>query len=138
MTDRRYRQKDYRGGGSSGTPDRREPPRPPAGGGGTFGILKNKPTSRCAECGGVLPITADSLTQCPHCRAELHACRQCAHFDPARRFECVQPIVERVADKRARNECTAFSLMVTVERDTSGGAVRPDDARRSFGNLFKK
>jgi hypothetical protein len=134
--DRKYRQKDYRGGGSSGQPpERREPPRPPSG---TFGILKSKPTSRCAECGGVLPITADSLVQCPHCRAELHACRQCAHFEPARRFECAQPLVERIADKRARNECTAFSLMVTVERDTSGGAVRPDDVRRSFGNLFKK
>jgi len=136
--DRKYRQKDYRPGAPSGVPERREPPRPPAGGGGTFGILKNKPTSRCAECGGVLPITADSLAQCPHCRAELHACRQCAHFEPARRFECAQPIVERVADKRARNECTAFSLMVTVERDTSGGSGRPDDAKRAFGNLFKK
>jgi hypothetical protein len=28
--------------------------------------------------------------------------------------------------------------MLTAERDTSGGAVRPDDARRAFGNLFKK
>ena len=82
--------------------------------------------------------TADSLTQCPHCRAELHACRQCAHFEPARRFECTQDIAERVADKRARNECPRFSLMVTVERDTSGGSVRPDNARRAFGNLFKK
>ena len=140
--DRKYRQKDYRGSGSGGGGgERREPPRPPAppaGGGGTFGILKSKPTSRCAECGGVLPITADSLTQCPHCRAELRACRQCAHFDTARRFECTQPLVERIADKRARNECTEFSLMVTVERDTSGGAVRPDDAKRTFGNLFKK
>ena len=136
--DRKYRQKDYRGSESSGAPDRREPPRPPAGGGGTFGILKSKPTSRCAECGGVLPVTADSLAQCPHCRAELHACRQCTYFDTSRRFECTQPIVERIADKRARNECPAFSLMVTVERDTSGGAVRPDEARRSFGNLFKK
>ena len=139
--DRKYRQKDYRGSGAGGGGERREPPRPPAppvGGGGTFGILKSKPTSRCAECGGVLPITADSLTQCPHCRAELRACRQCAHFDTARRFECTQPIIERVADKRARNECTAFSLMVTVERDTSGGSVRPDDAKRAFGNLFKK
>jgi hypothetical protein len=138
--DRKYRQKDYRGSGAGGG-ERREPPRPPAppaGGGGTFGILKNRPTSRCAECGGVLPITADSLTQCPHCRAELRACRQCTHFDTARRFECTQPIIERVADKRARNECTAFSLMVTVERDTSGGSVRPDDAKRAFGNLFKK
>jgi len=135
--DRKYRQKDYRGAGPSGG-DRQEPPRPAAGGGGTFGILKSKPTSRCTECGGVLPITADSLTQCPHCRAELHACRQCAHFDTARRFECAQPIVDRIGDKRARNECTAFSLMVTVERDTSGGSTRPDDARRTFGNLFKK
>jgi len=30
-----------------------------------------------------------------------------------------------------------FSMIVTVERDTSGGSVRPDDARRTFGNLFK-
>jgi hypothetical protein len=43
-----------------------------------------------------------------------------------------------VADKRRRNECTAFALMVTVERDTSAGSMRPDDARRAFGNLFKK
>ncbi|TMQ25693.1 MAG: hypothetical protein E6K82_06235 [Candidatus Rokuibacteriota bacterium] len=134
MSDRRYRQSGYR---SEPGPrqEPREPPRPPSG---TFGILKSKPTSRCAECGAVLPITADSLAQCPGCRAELHACRQCAHFDPARRFECAQPIVERIADKRAKNACTAFALMVTVERDTSSGAVRPDDARRAFGNLFKK
>jgi hypothetical protein len=135
MTDRKYRQRDYRGGGSGGGGERREPLRPPAG---TFGILKSRPTSRCAECSAVLPITADSLAQCPQCRAELHACRQCAHFDPARRFECTQDIPERIADKRARNDCARFSLMVTVERDTSGGSVRPEDARRSFGNLFKK
>jgi hypothetical protein len=133
MSDRRYRQQKYRD--TSRPPERREPPREQ---GGTFGILRSKPTSRCAECGGILPVTADSLAQCPHCRAALHACRQCAHFDPARRFECVQPIGERVADKRARNDCPAFSLMVTVERDTSSGAVRPQDARRAFGNLFKR
>jgi hypothetical protein len=86
----------------------------------------------------VLGINADSLTQCPHCRAELHTCRQCSHFDTARRFECAQDIPARIADKRARNDCPRFSLMVTVERDTSAGAVRPDDARRAFGNLFRK
>jgi hypothetical protein len=86
----------------------------------------------------VLPITADSLAQCPQCRVELHACRQCAHFDPARRFECTQEIAERIADKRAPNQCMLFSMMVTVERDTSAGSVHPGDARRTFGNLFKK
>ena len=45
---------------------------------------------------------------------------------------------ERLEDKRARNECGVFSLLVTVERDTSSGSMRPDDARRAFGNLFKK
>jgi hypothetical protein len=134
MSDRKYRQQAYRGSGGGGS-ERRDPPRPPSG---TFGILQSRPTSRCAACAGVLPITADSLTQCPHCRADLHACRQCAHFDTARRFECTQDIPERLADKKARNDCGRFSLMVTVERDTSGGAVRPEDARRSFGNLFKK
>ena len=132
--DRRYRQQGYRGN-SGPRPERPEPPRPPQG---TFGILKSQATSRCAACGGVLPITADSLTQCPHCRAELHTCRQCSHFDTARRFECAQPVTERIADKRARNECPLFSMMVTVERDTSAGSVRPDDARRAFGNLFRK
>jgi hypothetical protein len=86
----------------------------------------------------VLPITADSLAECPQCRVSLHACRQCAHFDPAARFECAQEIPERVADKRAGNACALFSLLVTVERDTSGGAVRPTDVRRGFDNLFKR
>jgi len=115
-------------------PTRREVPTPA----GTFGILKNRPTSRCAECGAALGVVADSLMRCPQCQAELHACRQCTHFDPSRRFECVQQISERVADKRARNACPLFSIMVTVERDTSGGAIHPTDARRAFGNLFKK
>jgi hypothetical protein len=134
MSDRRYRQQSYRSGGA-GKPDQREPSRPPSG---TFGILRSRATSRCAECGAVLPITADSLTQCPHCRAALHTCRQCAHFDTACRFECTQNIADRIADKRALNDCVRFSLMVTVERDTSAGVVRPEEARRSFGNLFKK
>jgi hypothetical protein len=86
----------------------------------------------------VLPVTADSLARCPQCQAELHACRQCAHFDSARRFECTQDIAERIPDKRARNECPLFSIVMTVERDTSGGSVHPDDVRRGFGNLFKK
>ena len=58
--------------------------------------------------------------------------------EPGRRFECARPIAERVADKSARNECPEFSLRVTVERDASPDGPRPDDARRAFGNLFKK
>jgi hypothetical protein len=80
----------------------------------------------------------DVLGQCPKCRAELRACQQCAHFAPGQRFQCTQPVPERIADKRARNECTFFSLRETIEREASSGSTRPDDARRAFENLFKK
>ena len=40
--------------------------------------------------------------------------------------------------KSAMNDCASFSLRVTVERDASPGSTRPEDARRGFGNLFKK
>jgi len=47
-------------------------------------------------------------------------------------------VPERIADKGARNACTLFSLHVTVERETTSGSSRPEDARRTFDNLFKK
>lgn len=43
-----------------------------------------------------------------------------------------------MSDKGARNECTFFSLHVTVERETSSGSASPDDGLRAFDNLFKK
>jgi hypothetical protein len=101
-------------------------------------MLAQRTVSRCGACGATLPIATASLEHCPDCRAAIHACRQCAHFDTSRRFECAQPVPERVADKGARNECPLFSLRVTVERDASPDSVRPTDVRRAFDNLFRK
>ena len=93
-----------------------------------------------ATCSGwsSYPIEAYSECRCPQCGAALHACKQCTHFDPARRFECAQPVAERIEEKTARNECPAFSLRVTVERDATPGSQRPDEARRAFDSLFRK
>lgn len=134
MTDRRYRQQGYRDQGPR--PARREPP--PAQAPRSGGMLAHRHVSRCGACGAVLPVATGSLEQCPHCRAALHACRQCGHFDPGRRFECTEPIAERVADKNAKNDCAAFALRVTVERDASPDSTRPSDVRRAWDNLFKK
>jgi hypothetical protein len=138
MADRKYRQQGYRNDGSrneGAAPGRREPPPSAAARGG--GMLAKHTVSRCGGCGAVLPIATASLEQCPHCRAAIHACRQCTHFDTARRFECAEPIPERLADKNARNDCAAFALRVTVERDASPDSTRPGDIRRGFDNLFK-
>jgi hypothetical protein len=101
-------------------------------------MLPTRTVARCADCGTLLPSLTDVLGQCPKCKAELHACQQCAHFAPGRRFECDQPLQERIPDKRARNECSVFSLRATVERETSAGSGTPQDARSALDNLFKK
>ncbi len=94
--------------------------------------------SRCAQCGTVLQgMTSDG--KCPKCGFELHSCKQCTYFDPGSRFECMQPVKERVAKKDARNECPSYEMRVTREKETSTPAsLRPSDARAAFDNLFKK
>jgi hypothetical protein len=105
---------------------------------------------------------------CPKCNASLHCCKQCAHFEPSTRFQCLKPIPVRIAYKDQANECASFSPRVTVARDAktapppqngfgrpfqngnglSGGFGGQDsrmpesrnvsDARAAFDSLFKK
>lgn len=94
--------------------------------------------SRCAQCGTVLQgIPPDG--KCVKCGFELHSCKQCMYFDPGSRFECMQPIKERVARKDAANRCECYEIRVTREKETSTpAAAKPNDARQAFENLFKK
>lgn len=133
MADRRYRQQGYRDSANVGKGKPEKPPVP-----STPGMLKSRTVLRCVDCGTLLPSLTDLPGQCPKCGSDLHSCQQCAHFDSGLPFECSKPIPERIPDKRARNECTFFSLRKTVERDSSSGSLDPDDARRAFHNLFKK
>jgi len=95
--------------------------------------------SRCAQCGALLPAISEPVGQCPKCKFELHSCRQCTYFDTSSRFECTQPIPERIARKDEPNRCTFYSIRVRVEKETSTpSSARPMDARTAFENLFKK
>jgi hypothetical protein len=95
--------------------------------------------SRCAQCGALLTAVSEPVGKCPKCSFELHSCRQCTYFDTSSRFECTQPIPERIARKDERNSCTFYSMRVRVEKETSTpAAAKPQDARAAFENLFKK
>ena len=154
--DRKYRQRGYmegyreeKGGkGEKGEKGEKKKP-PPQQGGAKWQKVQatgprapqmpgNKVVSRCSHCGVELTLAVDHLGQCPKCGFELHSCKQCTHFDPGSRFECTEPIPERIPDKSAGNECTFFELRVRVEKDTSPGRARPTNARQAFENLFKK
>jgi len=141
VSDRKYRQRGYQD-------TREEPQRKSAGEKpvrkDTFGprplqMPGTHNVSRCSQCGTVLQSTTDPAGRCPKCGFELHSCKQCTYFDPSSRFECTQPIPERIPRKDQRNECTFYSMRVMVEKETSTpGPARGDDARKAFENLFKK
>ncbi|MBP1601817.1 MAG: hypothetical protein H6Q06_1968 [Acidobacteria bacterium] len=104
------------------------PPRPRGSGG------------RAAE----IQIVEDQIKvtdRCRNCGTDLHTCRNCIHFDPSARNECVQPVEVRVANKSANNFCTFFEPKVLVEKQGSGAppAARSQEShRQAFLDLFKK
>jgi hypothetical protein len=100
-----------------------------------------------------VPNDVDFKGICPKCSSPLHCCKQCAHFEPSTRFQCLKPIPARIAYKDRTNECELFKPRVTVARDApntanhlNGNNAGPkvyepknsSDARTAFDNLFKK
>ncbi len=149
--ERKYRQRGYM---DSGKPEKKKE-RPAEGrtsqeriGPRTPRMVGSVTRARCANCGNVLLPGFDASGQCPRCGLELHSCKQCRHFDTSARFECTQPIPERIPKKDGRNDCTFLEFRMTIEKDTlptspspstaGTSAVRPSAARKAFDDLFKK
>ncbi len=152
--ERKYKHKGYMSNDREETPREHRPaePRPARQerlGPKTPRMVGTVLRARCANCGAVLAPGFDPQAQCLRCQAELHSCKQCVHFDTGARFECTQPIPERIPNKNARNQCAFFEFRTNVEKDTSpvmapaaptpaASPSRPTDARKAFEDLFKK
>ncbi|HKW99348.1 MAG TPA: hypothetical protein VJN43_16530 [Bryobacteraceae bacterium] len=159
--DRKYRQRGYM---DSDRPDHRserngderprpQGPRPPIDVTGPRlpRLVQAVTASRCFNCSTQLANGIDFNGKCPKCGADLHCCKQCAHFEPSTRFQCLKPIPVRIAVKDKANDCNLFGPRVTVARDASPAAAppapspngqqgprNPNDARSAFDALFKK
>ncbi len=152
--DRKYRQRGYME--SYSEPKGGDRPRPPQGprppidvtGPRLPRLLQTVTAARCFNCSTALPNGTDFNGNCPKCNAELHCCKQCAHFEPSTRFQCLKPIPARVSPKDKANQCSLFAPRVTVARDVSAQVPPPpsvdvgprtsNDARSAFDRLFKK
>lgn len=160
-SDRRYRQNGYQdnasqsNGNGSGNGFKPKPagPRPPIDitGPRLPRLVQAVTASRCYNCSSTLPPGTEFAGQCPKCGVQLHCCKQCTHFEPSTRFQCMKPVQIRVAVKDAINDCSLFSPRVTVAREVtnaSNGARPPaagvntpaprsaSDARDAFDRLF--
>jgi len=160
-SDRKYRQNGYMDSGREARGPRADAPkpqgpRPPIDVTGPRlpRLVQHVAAARCYNCSTALPAGTDFSGTCPKCNAELHCCKQCSHFEPSTRFQCLKPIPVRIPYKDKANECTLFSPRVTVAREGtnntppppvltngSGGPPAPrnaDDTRSAFDKLFKK
>ena len=146
MSDRKYRQRGYQDEGNrdrdrsrtqkpaeAGAPKPRPEDRPP--GPRTPNMPGFRTVVRCHRCGQITDGAVLTGSTCAKCGAALHCCAQCTSFNPASRFECMQPINARVAPKDAFTTCEHYEARTTVERET--GSVRPSSARNAFDDLFK-
>lgn len=154
MSDRKYKQKGYQDTGKPEKKEKRPPEHRPRGdqfGPRTPRMVGTVNRARCSNCGKVLLPGFDPNGKCPSCAIDLHSCKQCMYFDTGARFECMQPIPERIFPKDALNDCTFFAFRRTVEKDTAPSALapsrataseasqaRPNTARQAFEDLFKK
>jgi hypothetical protein len=148
MSDRKYRQRGYQDDERDRAPKStgpRQPPEPgaPAGarrlsstdGPKTIQMPGFREVIKCTQCGAVITEEITVLSRCGRCGVDMHACAQCASFDPGSRFECMEPIPARISPKNERNSCTSYAPRTTVERETT--TPRQNDARKAFDDLFK-
>lgn len=163
--ERKYRQRGYQDSGYSGNGDRHHSQHPNGNGSRPHGpkpplditgprlprLIQSVAAARCFNCSVTLPPGTDFRGACPKCNATLHCCKQCVHFEPSTRFQCMKPIPLRIPQKDATNQCELFTPRVTVARDGITAPVAPpravdtsaaprsaSDARAQFENLFKK
>lgn len=168
--DRKYSQRGYQehdrsghGGGRREDRPRQYGPKPPIDVTGPRlpRLVESVAASRCWNCSTMLMDGIEFEATCPKCHAALHCCKQCTHFEPSTRFQCLKPIPERINKKDQPNQCTFFKQRVTVARDNPGarpatvggfGAATPaakpleqiqaprssQEARAAFDSLFKK
>jgi hypothetical protein len=158
-SDRKYKQRGYmdydldksQEGRKQEDRPRQQGPRPPIDVTGPRlpRLVESVVAARCHNCSTTLPPDTDFRSNCPKCGAALHCCKQCAHFEPSKLFQCLKPVPARIAVKDQANECDLFEPRVTVARDAAPGATPAypspsqalrgtNEARAAFDSLFKK
>ena len=92
----------------------------------------------CFGCGNTVEISSSRPGRgdtCPKCRRDLHACKNCHHYDLAAYNSCRESQAERVVDKERSNFCDYFRY-----RDGAPGAADSGKKKAisALDDLFKK
>lgn len=96
------------------------------------------PTTFCFSCGKDLSREEGSFVgrrdSCDHCRADIHVCFNCKHYDARAYNECREPQAERVVEKHRSNFCDFFVL---VGKRAGKESDNKSDVLKKLDDLFK-
>jgi ribosome-binding protein aMBF1 (putative translation factor) len=95
------------------------------------------PTRHCHQCGTVYPLSGSPgrSETCEKCRADLHVCLNCAHYDARVAHQCRERRAEPVAEKAAANFCEYFEFVPRVWAGATANS-REAEARERLRKLF--
>jgi hypothetical protein len=92
----------------------------------------------CWKCAQLIDLPPGSRVgsrdTCPRCDRDLHSCRNCDFYDPAKHNQCSEPQAEWVRDKEAANYCDFYRPNPILSAKSSS---TPNDAKKKFDSLFK-
>jgi hypothetical protein len=90
----------------------------------------------CFSCGKDVPFLdrVGRRDECPSCRADVHACKNCEFYDPKVYNECRETSAEVVRERDRANYCDFFE----PRKAASGGISKAELLRAQAEALFKK
>ena len=146
MGERKYRHSGYQDSGKREERPRPSPgqqgPRPDRLEGQPRGRGLGAPTDtvfRCRVCGEKQQVAGAVKPDetCFRCRADLHTCSNCVHFDTSRPNECRKPVLVGFQSKTKRNTCEVYAPN-TIQEFSQDRVAASSDPRAAFDALFRK
>ena len=92
---------------------------------------------QCWKCGTELKnvlLPFSRYEECGKCRADLHACLGCRHYDPAAADACREDRAEFILDKDKANFCDFFTVHTKAYRPHDNAAAQK--ARAALAEIF--
>ncbi|AFY01580.1 hypothetical protein [Bdellovibrio bacteriovorus] len=90
----------------------------------------------CFSCNKELtfPGNVGRRDECPHCRADVHVCKNCEYYDPKVYNECRETQADVVREKDRANFCDYF----TPRKGANSAEDKKAALRAAAEALFKK
>lgn len=92
-----------------------------------------------------MPLSLEVLQKnrlCPSCGSDIHACKNCVHYDESLSAKCREPNSPWIRDRATQNNCSYFEQLpadtqaqVSATKEANTEAER---AKEAFRALFRE